>query len=416
MPSNPASMQAPASTDERVDVSTTGKHVPALDGIRGLAILLVFAIHFLWSGNEIPSNNPVLWLGEQVKSIGWVGVDLFFALSGFLITGILYDTLKDPHFFRNFYARRTLRIFPLYYGFILLVTALLFVFHGSWNRWELIKLLTYTRNLSFPAPPPGPTTTLPWIAFNHFWSLCIEEQFYLVWPLCVFLLRTRAKISLAALAGILVSLTIRIVLSKTSIPEFNPYILYSWTPSHLDGLLMGALLAMGMRSKWEQRLLAWSRPVLLVGLALLCVMDWKCTHLLFELYWAVSIWGIPLLSVTFAALIAASLRKGSWLGRFFSTGFMRFFGKYSYGLYIYHYTLANLTSGFRLSVRAQFHSRLLSVLLPAALGVALSVVMSVLSYHFFEKRFLVLKRYFEAHSHEPKLDNYVAEGASQTLV
>jgi len=86
---------------------------PALDGLRAIAILMVFAVHY---GPFIRDFSLFKW--------GWVGVDLFFVLSGFLITGILYDTLHEPHFFRSFYIRRTLRIFPLFYGFWVLLLIL----------------------------------------------------------------------------------------------------------------------------------------------------------------------------------------------------------------------------------------------------------------------------------------------------
>ena len=409
MPTNTATLHTNGASDGTPDSSTTGKHIPALDGIRGLAILLVFAIHFLWSGNDIGGHNPILWLGLKIKLMGWVGVDLFFVLSGFLITGILYDTLKDPHFFRNFYARRMFRIFPLYYGFIALATVLLILFGGHWDRTALVQLLTYTQNLSFPISHSPYTTTLPWLEFNHFWSLAIEEQFYLVWPLVVFLLKTKQKICIAAVVGILLSFTIRIVLSKTPYPAINPYLLYSWTPSHLDGLLIGALLAVGIRSTWEQFLLKWCRPVFAVCFVLLCLMERKCPDLVFPHYWFVSIWGIPLLALMFAALIAMSLRRSSWTGRIFSTKFMRFFGKYSYGLYVYHYTISQFGMMCRPWMDARFHQRLVRVLVPAAGGVLVSIVIAVLSYHLFEKRFLALKRHFEAHTDRPKLEEFVVE-------
>ncbi|HEX6407837.1 MAG TPA: acyltransferase, partial [Gemmatimonadales bacterium] len=102
--------------------SFTIGHLPALDGLRGVAILLVMGYHIL---ETFPGGPEVPDLVTRLASVGWIGVDLFFVLSGFLITGILYDTKGSPGFFRNFYIRRVLRIFPLYYGFLALFCLIL---------------------------------------------------------------------------------------------------------------------------------------------------------------------------------------------------------------------------------------------------------------------------------------------------
>ena len=139
------------------------------------------------------NNNGNRWMDaiSDIHYLGWTGVNLFFVLSGFLITGILYDTLHNEHYFRNFYMRRFLRIFPLYYGFLFLLMALAPWRHVTWGGRQFV-LLAYLQNTAIWFPIPG--FRLANLAdLNHFWSLAVEEQFYLFWPLVVFLVKDRKK-------------------------------------------------------------------------------------------------------------------------------------------------------------------------------------------------------------------------------
>jgi peptidoglycan/LPS O-acetylase OafA/YrhL len=166
----------------------SSQHLPALDGLRGIAILLVMAFHRVLLH---PGSLERSLLG-RLGLCGWVGVDLFFVLSGFLITGILFDTKDRPDYFRRFYFRRTVRIFPLYYGFLLGVLGLGVALQatgrspfgwGDFWRNQLV-LWTYTTNLAFAAA--GEWYALaPMLTLTSLWSLAIEEQFYLVWPLLI---------------------------------------------------------------------------------------------------------------------------------------------------------------------------------------------------------------------------------------
>src|SRR5260370_3776566 len=157
------------------------RHIKALDGLRGAAILLILYDHLFWSNSQ--SGNRFFDFLNQVRDSSWVGVNLFFALSGFLITGILFETLHDSNYFRTFYARRALRIFPLYYGFLFVLLALTKPLHFQWNGWQYYHL-TYTSNLAlwrYHVP-----LILPNFNINHFWSLDVEEQFYLICPFVVY--------------------------------------------------------------------------------------------------------------------------------------------------------------------------------------------------------------------------------------
>jgi len=156
---------------------------PALNGLRAVAILMVFVNHY-----------GALAIGRTIPLMFWPGVDLFFVLSGFLITGILYDSRESERYFRDFYTRRALRIFPLYYGFFVLVRILKPLLHLVysplfWSNWLYVSNLVRPwwgnpTEIFWPQVTPTP------VVLGALWSLCVEEQFYLVWPLLVLLLRS----------------------------------------------------------------------------------------------------------------------------------------------------------------------------------------------------------------------------------
>src|ERR1035437_5812327 len=166
------------------NMSSDARNIRALDGIRGVAIILVMLHHF---EHLIPPCNIAIRFMKLMLSYGWVGVDLFFALSGFLITGILLDTRKANNYFSAFYARRVLRIFPLYYSVLIVILGAAAV----WSHRPHVLPLVADQKLSF-------LYLTNWLVLwkgewgpnivGHFWSLAVEEQFYLIWPLCVWLL------------------------------------------------------------------------------------------------------------------------------------------------------------------------------------------------------------------------------------
>ena len=167
----------------------SSQRMPVLDGIRGIAILLVMSFHF-WIVGIAGGSRPWERVYGDVAGMGWIGVDLFFVLSGFLITGILYDSRNAIHYFRVFYGRRTLRIFPLYYGalacFFLIGPFVLAHLHVStlagMQSAAAAKFFSWTYLLNWYEGSMG------WDAvahpLQHFWSLGIEEQFYLLCPQC----------------------------------------------------------------------------------------------------------------------------------------------------------------------------------------------------------------------------------------
>ncbi|MBD0299632.1 MAG: acyltransferase, partial [Nitrososphaera sp.] len=205
-------------------------YYPALDVLRGIAILLVVAYHNF-------GYFPYL-------RFGWLGVDLFFVLSGFLITDILLTSKQDRNYFRNFYARRFLRIFPLYYlTLILFYAASPFLFSqqgaGSVYAYYHQNQFWYWllgQNWLIADKGIGPVPYL-----GHFWSLAVEEQFYLIWPFVVFLIKNLKKLRHLILFLILLAVIVRVIVWIQNPEAVNKY--YCNTFTRMDSLLMGSLLS-----------------------------------------------------------------------------------------------------------------------------------------------------------------------------
>ena len=309
------------------------RHVPALDGVRGMAIVLVLVSHLMLFNDHTGSR-----FGDSLsalRGLGWVGVDLFFVLSGFLITGILFDTLQDPHYFGSFYMRRFLRIFPLYYGFLFFLMILGHWspgMHFAWNGRQYV-LLTYLQNTGiwFPVTDFHPGI---WADLDHFWSLAVEEQFYLFWPLLVFLVRGRRRlIALAlALSGFALLLRIALYLHGSS-----PLLIFMLTPCRMDTLLLGGLVALVVRgdSDWIPR--RWMMPVALV--AGVVIAAYTLSHLGRDMrdFFFGATFGYSVIALGCVALLIASLEPESVAHHIFRWSWLRSLGKYSYGIYVTAY-------------------------------------------------------------------------------
>jgi peptidoglycan/LPS O-acetylase OafA/YrhL len=372
--------------------------VPALDGVRGLAILAVLLFHFLAPVNpQGPLDNTITWL----FSYGALGVDLFFVLSGFLITGILYDSRADPAYFRNFYMRRVLRIFPLYYGVLALVffvVPMIPPLRGS----EIASLQNYQAwawlygvNVYLAIHGAWGLSYL-----EHFWSLAVEEQFYLVWPLLVWLLAARPRVFLAvSLAVAAASFGGRIVASLLGANLVATTVL---TPFQLDALALGGFFAVYMRQPGgdaaTRRLIL---PMASAGIILL-LLQFAVRHL--------SGYGnvvVSLRSGAFHVLLAALLLKAllappsSTWSRLFRSRPMIILGKYSYGLYVYHHFFSHYFARHRteFALASVLHVPPWAALaIQAVGGMAASMAVAWLSYEYFEKFFLQLKRFWPSGS------------------
>ncbi len=372
-------------------------HVPALDGVRGAAILLVLVSHLMLFNDHTGSR-----LGDSLaalRGLGWSGVDLFFVLSGFLITGILYDTLQDPGYFSTFYMRRFLRIFPLYYGFLFLLMALGPWLHTAWHGRQFV-LLAYMQNttLWFPVTDFHPGK---WADLEHFWSLAVEEQFYLFWPLLVFLVRRRDRLLMLALGLSAAALLLRIALYVHGV---SPLTIMMVTPCRMDTLLLGGAAALALRGnvQWVPR--RWLLPVATASAAVLvCLALINVHHDLRNAFFGAT-FGYTILAVGCVALLLSAITPGSIAHRLFDTAWLRSLGKYSYGIYVLHIFVAKvagywitlwLGASLRVAWTPVLHSRMLAVLAEFLVNLMFVYAAAWLIYNLYEVHFLRLKRFFK---------------------
>lgn len=341
------------------------KRIPQLDAVRGLAILAVIF-------HNTSERFPSLHLFGLFRD-GWMGVDLFFALSGFLITGILLDTKRSEGFFKNFYVRRCLRIWPLYYSL-------------------LFFMFVVVRSLSRTGAAKMAATASPWWAFPFFlqnfllpistnaagplsvtWSLAIEEQFYAVWPVVVRFCSPKLLLRLAV-AEMCLSPGLRYYLALHSVH------LYTNVFSRMDGLMAGALLAILVRS---DRFVP-SRFLVVAWAALFLATPLAFVTEELDARWVV----FSMTAIASAAFIYISLYSGQkWLQRVMTNRFLTFTGTISYGLYLLHKISFGIAESLHLEKRP---------FLMMALILVSSYLLALLSWNVLEKPFLKQKRFFES--------------------
>jgi peptidoglycan/LPS O-acetylase OafA/YrhL len=372
-------------------------HIPALDGIRGFAILLVLVDHLLWANSH--TGSRLVDLLGAIRSSAFVGVNLFFVLSGFLITGILVNTVNIPHFFKTFYGRRALRIFPLYYTCLFILIALTKPLHFQWWGVQYYSLI-YIENIALWHRA---YINLGHFNINHFWSLQVEEQFYFIWPLVIYRVRRLTKLVRICLISCAVILGIRTFIAIMLLRHIftNPYLTASPTFSCADNLLFGCCLAVLMRTHWQKNVLRLAPRVLGIATIVLLALaipnrGLDCWPSRSPLAGAlIQTIGFSLLGISAASLVAMTLRTGSRTQRLFQNRALRFLGKYSYGIYVFHYSIDGFFGlPLRTFLNAHLHSKGLSVVLGGLIVGAISVLVAMLSYHLFEVHFLRLKRYF----------------------
>lgn len=371
-------MSEPAQSTQ--EAATRGGRIVALDGLRGCACLLVVIGHYFGEVDH----------GTRFLAFDWLGVDLFFCLSGFLIGGILMDSRDSPSYFATFYIRRGFRIFPIYYLTVTLVLlALAGLSHPSEPSFPAGVYYGYGQNIVMALT--GRETPL-WLMPT--WTLCVEEQFYLLLPVILYLIPARWV--LRALLVLIVSASVfRLALVAM---DTNKLALFTLLPSNWDLLFVGVLGA------WAQRTPAlWSRltgddrsglkAVILAGLGMIVLLalsdDWLGWH-------SFDVCGRFAVGVAFTGMVLL-LASGAPAAARLRSPLLCFFGQISYGLYLIHQPVIGILHG------AIFGQRPDIATLPQAavtvLAIAVSIGLAYLSWTYFESPLVQLGhrwRYREA--------------------
>lgn len=349
-----------------------------LDGIRGLAILMVVLWHYV--GCQVSGTGFVSRMLGHSTSLLWSGVDMFFVLSGFLIGGILLKSKNSKHYFKTFYIRRITRIFPLCY--LLIFLYLLFVFAGiegnfPWLTESLMPLWSYaafTQNYFM-----GELGTYGGNWFAITWSLAIEEQFYLLLPLVIYLV-TDKRLPLMLIAAILLAPCLRFAIHNfhSSVSLF----------CRMDSLLMGVLLAFAYATekynKWI--MLNKNKMYALFGLLLsgFFLMHFKRLGPLTGTWLAFTYAFLILIAVFFKENRISAFLRNQWLGRL---------GTISYGVYIFHQLVSGLLHQLILNQSPQITS--FYAFLVTVLSFVITIIISVLSSHYYETPILKLGHKFK---------------------
>lgn len=341
-----------------------------LDGVRAIAALMIIVFHFFQGHNESGIPDFI----KKISLFGQTGVSLFFVLSGFLITRILVASKSKPKFFLNFYVRRGLRIFPLYFAYLAVNYFLIepLVNHSPVPSFDLqFYYWFYFQNFA---------DTFNWSASGpfHFWSLAVEEHFYLFWPFIVYYCKNK-QIVYAVFILIIAALLSRAIL------QYYHYEVFYLTFSRMDELAIGALLAM---LEIKGKLSVNNAKYYLIG-AIITLMPTIALWVVFAgtANMLVQITKFLFISTTYLFGIGyiLCLQKSNFLIRALTTKPLLYTGKVSYGLYVFHHISYVLFEN-------AFPSQSISFYFFG--GLIFTYLIATISYYAFESRFLTFKKYF----------------------
>ncbi len=353
------------------------QHFTALDGLRGTAILVVVIYH----------NFGFI---QRYLFFGWVSVDLFFVLSGYLITDILIKTVHTKNYLGNFYARRVLRIFPLYYLSLVLFLVILPRVQSGLNLSYYVHnqayIWTYLQNWLYVFKDPSPQNGL-----DHLWTLAVEEQFYLLWPFMILLLKKPRRLILFVVLLLAAVIGLRLWAWMQHISQLSYYNLFTFT--RIDGICLGSITA--LLRFIDPRLLKKRTPWIVLFFAFLNLGYYFLDKAYPSQFPYLALAGYPTFAFLLALLVNEAVMGSSKIISFiFNFSFLRFLGKISYGFYIFHWPLYLLVSPWLytfLSKYVQGHILDIIVSLIASAG---GLLLGWLSFTYFEKYFLRIKEKF----------------------
>lgn len=339
-------------------------YYPELNGIRAIAAFMVILFHYF-------SEGPFPDIIKKISVLGQTGVTLFFVLSGFLMTRILINEKSSPNFFKVFYIGRILRIFPLYYFFLILFYILSPILSETTNNFDDPKWTFFVFLQNIPM-----TFQMPFNGPGHFWSLAVEEHFYLVLPILVFFLSQKALKYLLYIIILLAILFRVLILSQG-------FEIYQFTLTIMDGLAIGSLLAIYEKNNGFSMLNPKKIATFFIILIIVFLIFWLAFSS--KAVFFVQIIKFTIIAFVFLLLIlfAISSNDKNIVKKLLLTKFMQFSGKISFGLYVFHpLCFLILQKEFRFN----------NILVDFLISIFTTFSISSLSFYLFEAKFLKIKK------------------------